>query len=520
MTSANPESGKLFPLIKNLTKSEKRYFKLFCNKISPGKEKSYLKLFSQMEALEKYDEHKLIKTLNETGVNTTYFEADKNYLYNLILKTLRVFHSGKTSKLQILEQIEYTEILYLKGLYSQALKQLRKAKKIAVDYDILSLTPEILRLERKLKGQPIKLKELDKEYSEYQLAIKKLTNFHEFDFLYRKGNWIRRNEGKVRKFGQLTKYDQILNHELFTLEGPHSFYANIRYFQTKAAYYYSMNDSENEYKMNNTLIDLFDSRPKIKAENYLDYVTIFSRILILTKKINPKAYSSKLLHFKKLGQDAKPDQSNVKSMVASIFYSTELVRMINIGAFKEANDLIPEINEQLITYSKLISDAFKINFFYKFAYIKIGIDNYSQALDYVNIILNNFDEKHRPDIYSYTKILSTIIHFELENKNILPYISQSTYNHLRNRNKLFKTEGIILNFIKKIHKTPDVDQWNNSLYDLRDKLLKTFEDPKERQVLAYFDFISWLDSKIDNITFTEAKKINIEKNKNINTNNE
>ena len=171
MNTVISEKKKLHSLIQNLTKSEKRYFKLYCNRISPEKEKNYLILFDIIESMEIIDDDIVIEELQNHDIKTSYIDSDKNYLYNLILKALRVYHSGKTSKLQILEQIEFTEILYSKGLYHQALKQLNKAKKIAVDYDILSLTPEILRLERKIKGQPINLKFIESEYNEYQLAV-------------------------------------------------------------------------------------------------------------------------------------------------------------------------------------------------------------------------------------------------------------------------------------------------------------------------------------------------------------
>jgi len=459
--------------------------------------------------MKQYDEAALINQLSSLNINTSYLEADKNYLYNLILKSLRIYHSSRTSKLQILELIEYTEILYAKGLNKQANKQLQKAKKVAYEFDVLSLVPEILRIERKINGQPIKLKEIESQYSEYQEALEKLVNFHEYDFLYRKSNWIRKNEGKVRNEKDLSKFDIVLEHPLLIDSNPLSFFSNVRYLQTMATFYYSKDDSNNEYLVNKTLLQIFDNHPKIKAEHFLEYVTIFSRILILTKKIKPEEYQKTLLEFKDLGGQSGSDQYSVKSMVSSIYYSTELVRLINQGDFLEAESNVDKAKKILNTYSNLISDAFKINFYYKFAYIKIGLGKYSEALDYVNTILNDFDEKSRPDIFGYAKILATIIHFELGNVSILPYVSQSAYNHLRNRNKLYHSESILLNFIKKFNKTASVKKWNNSLRELRTKLLNAFEQPNERKILQYFDFISWLDSKIENMTFADAKKKNL-----------
>ena len=58
-------NDKLFQLIESLTKSEKRYFKLFSKKTNPLGEKNYLKLFDTLEGLDKYEETILIKKLKE-----------------------------------------------------------------------------------------------------------------------------------------------------------------------------------------------------------------------------------------------------------------------------------------------------------------------------------------------------------------------------------------------------------------------------------------------------------------------
>lgn len=50
-------------LIQSLTKSEKRYFKMFTS-LQSG-EKSYLKLFDAIEKMEEYDEEKIKKCSKE-----------------------------------------------------------------------------------------------------------------------------------------------------------------------------------------------------------------------------------------------------------------------------------------------------------------------------------------------------------------------------------------------------------------------------------------------------------------------
>jgi len=129
-------------------------------------------------------EEELIDNLQREEVKIRYLAADKNHLYNLILRNLRNFHTSRTSRLKAKECLEYAEILLDKGVKDQALQQLQKGQKIAKHYDLVSCFPEMLRLERKITGLPIKKKDLQKQYNSYKDALAKLENFNEYDFLH------------------------------------------------------------------------------------------------------------------------------------------------------------------------------------------------------------------------------------------------------------------------------------------------------------------------------------------------
>ena len=52
-------SHKLFNLVKSLSGSEKRYFKLFVNKNQTGKDNKYILLFDALDTQENYDDEAL-----------------------------------------------------------------------------------------------------------------------------------------------------------------------------------------------------------------------------------------------------------------------------------------------------------------------------------------------------------------------------------------------------------------------------------------------------------------------------
>src|ERR1700741_2127839 len=106
-------------LINSLTKSEKRYFRMFSDMQSG--EKSYLKLFDAIEKLGDWDDNKLKKAFaGEDFVKR--LPSVKNYLGTQILRTLRVIYSGETAEFQVKEMIDYVAIMYEKRLFRHCTK--------------------------------------------------------------------------------------------------------------------------------------------------------------------------------------------------------------------------------------------------------------------------------------------------------------------------------------------------------------------------------------------------------------
>src|SRR5262249_22023869 len=107
---------ELVRLVNALTKSEKRYFKMFTD--LQGGEKSYIKLFDAIDKLGDCDDEKL-KEMFPREDFIKRLPAVKNYLYSNILKSLRVIYSGETVDSQLKGMLDDVTILYEKRLYRQ-----------------------------------------------------------------------------------------------------------------------------------------------------------------------------------------------------------------------------------------------------------------------------------------------------------------------------------------------------------------------------------------------------------------
>ena len=133
------QSDQLFKLVKTLTKSEKRNFRLYAKRVQDSDDLMFLQLFDLIDKMEVFDEAHIYKKIDK--LEKTQFSNLKRHLYKQILISLRLIHINKKVHIQIREHIDFAQILYDKGLYLQSLKILQRAKNLAykVNNEILIL---------------------------------------------------------------------------------------------------------------------------------------------------------------------------------------------------------------------------------------------------------------------------------------------------------------------------------------------------------------------------------------------
>ena len=145
----NQLKDNLFVLIKSLTKSEKRQFKLYVGRMDSNEDSKFLKLFNLLDKMDFYNEDLILKKKIVSKLQLSNLKA---HLYKQILISLRLNPQHKNVKLHIRGQIDFATILYQKGLYKQSLKILDKAKSFALKYDENASAYEIVEFEKLIES--------------------------------------------------------------------------------------------------------------------------------------------------------------------------------------------------------------------------------------------------------------------------------------------------------------------------------------------------------------------------------
>ena len=508
-------SNDLFLFIKSLSKSEKRYFKLFASlqksaRSVDGGGKNYLKLFKSIDRQKEYDEDIIRKEFkNEKFI--THLPDEKSNLFQLILKSLRVYDTDKSVDVELQGLIHNIKLLYEKGFYQQCKKTIQKAKKLAYSHEKNLRILEIINYEQSLirteVSENIYESIIEKITEEKQIILDKIKNVNNYSKLSDMLSiLLKKTGGYVRGRSELKKYQRIINDPLLSnISKAISYDAKNLFYNLHAGYFFAMQDEKNLHENLKLNIEHIEAHPLRIEEQMMNYIYTLQNYTLI-KSVPIKERIQTVYKLRSLHTRSNP----LKAAIFSMSYIREIGMYLDMGEFKKGVELIPVIETNLDQYKNQIDNTIEFNYFISCLYF--GTSDLRNALKWLNKVLNDRNMEPREDIHGFARILNLIIHFELGNEDILGYITKSTYRFLKKRNRLYKIETVILNFIHK--KTPAIvtkAQQVDAFKELKTEIEKITKDSFEKTALGYFDLISWLEGKIENTPFAEIVRENYKK---------
>ena len=497
---------KLFELIHSLSKSEKRYFKLYAN-FHKGN-KNYLKLFDAVDAQQDYQEQE-IKELFKKEKFAKQFPVTKNYLYNLIMKSLSAFYTNKFADSQLKELIHHAEILNRKELYEHTAVILKKAKKIAYMHEKFIHLLDIIALEK--RKEPLanftskeKIVKLAKEESD---VLAKYNNHLEYWNLFAHTSHLTAKSGLPRTEAERKKYKAIIEHPLMHREERAlSHLAKDRYYYLLGNYHHLIGDIEksNEYSKKRLLLS--ESFPEKIKENPKLYIGLTNNYLFTCLAIN--AYHEFEITLKKI-KDFPSIHPTILTEGISVklfecIYTSECSYIVQTGK-TNITILIKQIEDGLNKFKGKLNKIPEMEITFFAGYILFMNGNYKEALKWFFKIYNSHVAA-RPDMQNAARIITLFCYYELGNIENIEYLLTSVFRMLEKQRKLFLFEKMILNFVKSISKTNDESEKTALFKQLKQELIKISDVPDEKNFLILFDVISWLESKIENKAFAEIVK--------------
>lgn len=498
MTNAHKDT--LFVLIKSLSKSEKRQFKLYVGRLGVNTDAKFLALFNLLDKMKSYSE----KVILDSGVvKKTQLSNLKAHLYKQILVSLRLNPVNQNIRVQIREQLDFATILYQKGLYKQSLKILDKTKNTAIENEEKNVAYEIVELEKVIETQyitrsiPDRADELAiqaKELSAQNIMTSKLSNLSlQLYGIMLKVGYARNDDDfqKIKKYfeSHLPKY------KMETL----GFREKLWLYKAHLWYSFLTQDFLSSYKYASKWVDLFLEQKKMI---HLNPVFFLKGNHYLLESLFYVRYSSQFKEtLEKLELIVKskefPKNDNISSLAFLYINSNKLNQHFLEGTFEKGLYLVNIIEYGINKHKDRIDEHHIMVFYYKIACLYFGVGDNKNCILYLKKIINNKNLKMREDLMCFARVLSLVAHYEAGMDYHLEIQLKSTYKFLLKMNDLHAVQKEMIKFLRKLG---DIfpHELNNEFQKLYNELKKYENHPYEKRAFLYLDILSWLESHLKN----------------------
>ncbi|MEM6271652.1 MAG: hypothetical protein AAF998_19605 [Bacteroidota bacterium] len=475
-----------------MTKGDRRNFKLFA-RLQDG-DKKYVQLFDAIDKQSEYDEPKLLEQFKGERF-TKQFSVAKNYLYNYILKTLHIFHKDQYTELSTL--MHQIQILMGKNLYDQSRKLVRKAKHLAERQERFQETLYLLEYERMILHRTQQMKQYEALLATVQeqenKAIVRLQNLQEYKHLYDEIYVILNRANSARGENEVTEVNTILSHPLLQDEDQAlSTRAQLKMLATLNECHMFKHDFAACRDVSKRIMAVYEDNESIRKEKNLRYINTVSNLGIFCYYLGHREESFAMLSKMK---SLETYSQHEKLRVFEKYYHFKIALCIEMGAEEEGRATIESFIKEFKAVEGQIMKSIElaISFFVANFFVMAG--DHSEALPWVNHILNEPKTELRTDIQCMARILNLIIHLELGNRDFVEYNLKSTARFLSNRDRLYKFERIILKYLRYLAALGPDDSDRDLLVKFSAEMEEVLIDPLERKALNLFDVVTWIKSR-------------------------
>lgn len=480
----------LHELIHSLSKSEKRFIRL--NAQFHQGDKTYMKLFDAIEKQKDYDEEVLkVKFRNEKFINQ--FGVVKNYLQQFILKQLRSYNSE--SKVSIICQnlLIDIEILYWKGQFVLMKRLIHKAEKIAEKYQLYLVLEELLNWESRLNTAQVKItlenvEEANKKHEAYMeryshiVEYKKLIN--QTHFFIKKAEVIRTDEDKKT-------IEKLLNNKLLKeIPKGASFDEHYNFYMLNGVLNRLVNNQKASGEYREKLLAYMEKHPHMLEENTIRYLSALHNLLMHSLII--KDYD---LYEKSLSKLKKLEAKTIREKSAII----ESLCLFELGYYNETKQYqksVDFVTNFFLKQPSILINQNKEHYYlvhYHAALAYFNLKDFKNALAWVNKVINLTSKMVRVDIRAATNIINILIHYELKNLLLIPYLVKSTMEFLKSHHLQTEFDKKFLLVMLALSKTNDEKEQQKTIAKNLPALEKL---DKTTSIVSDIDVVEWLKYKM------------------------
>lgn len=465
-----------------MSKSEKRYFKLYAARHTAGEKNNYLRLFEFIDKQENYDESKVKNEFKGEKFIENFF-AIKKYLFDVILNSLLDYNKEKIVSHKLHEDLLKIKILIYKGLKKSALKLSEKTLETAKAHSQHFIVLELLEIqsgkifESDFIFYENKLKQMSNEKFE---ALDELISQVRYSALFDKVYSIFYKTPVANSPEEVKQLDWLIRDPLFSDESnAKGFYARSDMLQIKSYYYWFAGNYDKSLEYRKKRAFMMDDYPAIYESELMQYIYNVHGYLIYAwfelTDTECEEYLTKIrVAAEKIFKTSK-DETQIKNTFMVMIIMDVLWWERNNEAekiYKRIDTLDDEL--QKFTGKLEISKFLDIHSAIGAALYRMG--HYEKALSLTNVVLNHKDVKFMQTMHHVNLVRAIVIHYEFGNYDTvesmikaLSRINKQNKRELVSEKKLISTINKLIQLTSKKQKKEILDEFRFSIESLFEK---------------------------------------------------
>lgn len=497
-------SSDLFELIKSLSKSEKRYFRMSASLNTRDGDTKYLRLFDLIDAQSRHDDA-AIRDAFAVMYPVRHFSEAKYYLYKAILRSLHAYAAERSVDVQITMLLHQASILFDRKLFRQSEKLLARAREQAVRHERWHLAAEARRQEYRLVtrkgGGPEQVEELLAGLAAYGDRWRRK---HDYWGMYARVLARIRAEGMPRNSAQLAAFVELLNGETRLDHHPADAPSDIVYHGYSIAI---CQEAAGDYRAAiRTYRELlpYAERATAWGETPQQSVTPILCNLCLNA-IGGADVESFNRYYPMLLELAESSPASVH-FEARLLALTFLVGLrINMGEYRLALEAAAPLEEAIANAraSGHVDVVRASNPAMLLIAAHFGLGQYDRAIDYVNAVLEMVPHGLPAFHYGLTRIYQLMVHFERGDYDLLEHLLRAAHRHFIANRAGYRAEEAMISFIKRALRSRDRAELNGLFAWLLEEITPLVDDPFENIFLHWIDLVPWLESKVHGRPYAE-----------------
>jgi hypothetical protein len=501
-------SPDLHRLIKSMSMSEKRHFKLFTAGHVGGDSKNFRLLFDAIAKQEEYDEEKIKKEFAHTGF-IKHLPAEKNHLYARLLESLNAFNRERTFLSRHAGYMASIELLFNRGLFSQCAKLIRKAKAEAYSLEKFSALLIVLRWETLIYINNEDAKNLNRGLRE-EVRILDIMKIQTLLMQIAFNVQIQIDKGKVP--------ESFVNETLLGLKKHYPKRADYQSFWVK--YYYQSalglvytirNQHLKRYECFKAIKNIMDSAPQfikdLPAIYHSNSNNLVNVMCFLGKYEEAKIIVRRQKEFLGIYNMKRPALEKIIFLNTS---ESELFLFYKTKKYPAGAAFVKEI-EAKVKKVELNFNPVLFDLFYMMAVNEFMVNNFKLSLRWLNKILNAERETRvRKELQINARLLYLLVLFG--SKDILfenrlastrRFIQQDPQFHYMlpavDAIRILSDPKRWMRNTKPVQKSQNANSPGGDFSKLISRIKKESRRANEEALNKQFDFAEWLEKK-----FTEA----------------